>query len=204
MRLDLGVIADMVPAGSRVLDLGCGDGALLEELIRRRGCQGQGVEVSSEAFHACVARGIPVVAADIDDGLPDFTDGSFDVVVLSHTLQATRRPALVLREMMRVADTGIVSFVNYGHIGLRLRLLTRGRMPVPRLASKRWFETANIHPCSILDFESLVRGQGLVTDQPVILAADGGPARGLAARRPNAFALAAAYVVRRDPGPGVR
>jgi len=204
MRLDLGVIADMVPPGSRVLDLGCGDGALLEELIRRRGCQGQGVEVSTEAFHACVARGIPVVAADIDEGLPDFTDASFDVVVLSQTLQATRRPALVLREMMRVADTGIVSFVNYGHVGLRLQLLMRGRMPVPRLAPQRWFETPNIHPCTIRDFESLVRAQGMVTDAPVLLAADGGPARGLAVRRPNAFALAAAYVVHRGPGPGVR
>jgi len=204
MRLDLGVIADMVPRGSRVLDLGCGDGALLEELIRRRGCQGQGVEVSAEAFHACVARGIPVVAADIDEGLPDFTDGSFDVVVLSLTLQATRRPALVLREMMRVADTGIVSFINYGHISLRLHLLLRGCVPIPQRAAERWFETPNIHPCSIRDFEALVRADGLETAPPVILAADGSPAGGLAVRRPNAFARAAAYVVRRAPARGGR
>lgn len=202
MRLDLGVIADMVPPGSRVLDLGCGDGALLEELIRRRGCQGQGVEVSSDAFHACVARGIPVVAADIDEGLPDFTDGSFDVVVLSLTLQATRRPALVLREMMRVADTGIVSFINYGHLSLRLHLLLRGRMPTSDRAAERWFDTANIHPCSIRDFESLVRAEGLETDAPVIFAAGGGPAGGLAIRRPNAFARGAAYVVRRRTAAG--
>ena len=200
MRLDLGIIAEMVPRGSRVLDLGCGDGALLEELIRHRGCQGQGVEVSADAFHACVAKGIPVVAADIDEGLPDFTDGSFDVVVLSQTLQATRRPALVLREMMRVGDTGIVSFVNYGHVGLRLRLLARGRMPVSRVVPERWFETGNIHPCSILDFESLVRAEGLVASARVLLGADGGPARGVAVRRPNAFAAAAAYVVHRASG----
>ncbi len=204
MRLDLGVIADMVPPGSRVLDLGCGDGTLLEELIRHRGCQGQGVEVSSEAFHACVARGIPVVAADIDEGLPDFTDGSFDVVVLSHTLQATRRPALVLREMMRVADTGIVSFVNYGHIALRLELLVRGRMPIPQPTARRWFETSNIHPCSIRDFEALVHAEGLVCGEPVVLAADGSPATGLATRRPNAFARAAAYIVHRAPRSGLR
>ncbi|MFI5101626.1 MAG: methionine biosynthesis protein MetW [Actinomycetes bacterium] len=204
MRLDLGVIADMVPPGSRVLDLGCGDGALLEELIRHRGCQGQGVEVSSEAFHACVARGIPVVAADIDEGLPDFTDGSFDVVVLSLTLQATRRPSLVLREMMRVADTGIVSFINYGHMSLRLQLLLHGRMPIPHWVAERWFETANIHPCSIRDFEALARAEGLETGAPVVLAADGSPAAGLAVRRPNAFARAAAYVVRRAPTGGVR
>jgi methionine biosynthesis protein MetW len=199
MRPDLGVIADRVPPGSRVLDLGCGDGALLEELITRRGCRGQGVEVSSEAFHACVARGIPVVAADIDEGLPDFSDGSFDVVVLSQTLQATRRPRLVLREMMRVADTGIVSFVNYGHLSLRMHLMTRGRMPTPRLAPEPWFETPNIHPCTIRDFESLVRAQGLVAAERVILGADGGPADGIAVRRPNVFARAAAYVLRR-PG----
>lgn len=200
MRLDLGIIADMVPQGSRVLDLGCGDGALLDELMRHRGCQGQGVEVSSEAFHACVAKGIPVVAADIDEGLPDFTDGSFDVVVLSQTLQATRRPALVLREMMRVADTGVVSFVNYGQVGLRLRLLFRGRVPVSRLAPERWFETPNIHPCSILDFESLARAEGLVASERVVLGADGGPAGRLAIRSPNAFAAAAAYVVHRSSG----
>ncbi len=197
MRLDLGVIANLVPAGARVLDLGCGDGALLDELIRHRGCEGQGVEVSAEAFHVCVARGIPVVTADIDEGLPDFADGSFDVVVLSQTLQATRRPRLVLREMMRVADTGIVSFVNYGHIALRAHFLLRGRMPIPRLAPQPWFETTNIHPFTIRDFEALAVSQGLVVSDRVILGGDGGPAHGLAVRRPNAFARAAAYVVRR-------
>ncbi len=176
--------------------LGCGDGALLHELMTNRGCEGQGVEVSAEAFHACVARGIPVVTADIDEGLPDFTDGSFDVVVLSQTLQATRRPRLVLREMMRVADTGIVSFVNYGHIALRLGLLLQGRVPTPRLAPEPWFDTPNIHPCSIRDFEALAVSQGLVATDRVILGADGGPAHGLAVRRPNLFGRAAAYVVR--------
>lgn len=200
MRLDLAIVADMVPRGSRVLDLGCGDGALLEELIRNRGCEGQGVELSTEAFHACVAKGIPVVAEDIDEGLPDFADGSFDVVVLSQTLQATHRPALVLREMMRVADIGIVSFVNYGHLGLRLQLLLRGRMPVSALVAERWFETANIHPCSILDFESLVRAEGLIASERVVLGSDGGPAGGWAVRLPNAFGAAVAYLLHRTPG----
>jgi methionine biosynthesis protein MetW len=198
MRLDLGIIADMVPTGSRVLDLGCGDGALLEELIRNRGCQGQGVEVSPDAFHACVARGIPVVAADIDEGLPDFADGSFDVVVLSQTLQATRRPAVVLREMMRVGDTGIVSFVNYGHVSLRVQLLARGRMPIPRLAPQRWFDSPNIHPCSALDFETLARALGLSVVERIILGSDRGPGHRMAARWPNAWARAVAYVI--QPG----
>jgi len=204
MRLDLGIIADMVPAGSRVLDLGCGDGALLDELIRRRGCDGQGVEVSPDAFHACVARGIPVVAADIDEGLPDFADGSFDVVVLSHTLQATRRPATVLREMMRVANTGIVSFINYGHVSSRAHLLLRGRMPVPRLAPERWFESPNIHPCSARDFESLVRALGLVVGERIVLGADGGPGHRLAVRWPNSWAQAVAYVIHSGGAPSGR
>lgn len=197
MRTDLGIVADMIPRGSRVLDLGCGDGALLDELIRRRGCSGQGVEVSPEAFHACMARGIPVVSADIDEGLPDFADGSFDVVVLSQTLQAVHRPALVLREMMRVAETGIVSFPNYGHVGLRLTLMARGRMPASRLVPHRWYETPNIHPCTLRDFEEFLRAEGVVPVERVLLSSDGGPAGRLAERRPNLLASAAAYVLRR-------
>lgn len=197
MRADLDVIADLVPHGSRVLDLGCGDGALLAELIAHRGCEGQGVDVSDDAFQACVQRGIPVVAADIDDGLPDFADGSFDVVVLSLTLQATRRPALVVREMMRVADTGIVSFVNYGHMLLRLHLLMRGRLPLPRGTRDTWFETPNIHPCTIFDFETLLDAQGLEASTRVLLGPGGRLAGHLAPWRPNALARGAAYVLRR-------
>ena len=197
MRADLDVVAGLVPHRSRVLDLGCGDGALLAELIEHHGCEGQGVDVSEDAFQACLGRGIPVVAADIDNGLPEFTDGSFDVVILSLTLQATRRPALVLREMMRVADTGIVSFVNYGHVLLRLHLLARGRLPLPRGSRDTWWETPNIHPCTIADFEALLQTQGLVASTRVILGPGGRPSRGLAPRRPNAFARGAAYVIRR-------
>ena len=197
MRPDLGIVADMVPRGSRVLDLGCGDGALLEELIRRRGCSGQGVEVSTDAFHACVSRGIPVVSADIDQGLPDFSDGSFDVVVLSQTLQTTYRPALVLREMMRVAEVGIVSFPNFGHFGLRLNLLLRGRMPSSRLLPHRWYETPNIHHCTIVDFEELVRAEELVAVERVLLNSAGGPAGPWVQRRPNLLAAGAAYLLRR-------
>lgn len=197
MRPDLNTVADLVPRGARVLDLGCGDGALLDELIRHRGCSGQGVEVSPDAFHACMARGIPVVAADIDEGLPDFADGSFDVVVLSQTLQAVHRPALVLREMMRVAEVGVVSFTNYGHLGLRLKLLTGGRMPRSRLVPEQWYETSNIHPCTLKDFEEFLEAERVTPTERILLGSGGGPAGRLAERRPNLLAAAVAYVLTR-------
>ena len=197
MRPDLGIVAEMVPRGARVLDLGCGDGALLEDLIRHRGCLGQGVEVSEEAFHACLARGIPVVSADIDQGLPDFADDSFDVVVLTQTLQTVHRPALVLREMMRVAPVGIVSFPNYGHIGLRARLFFGGRVPSSPLVPEPWFETPNIHPCTLRDFERFLKAEGVRATERVLLDRWGGPAPDWVARRPNLLASAAAYRLRR-------
>lgn len=197
MRPDLGIVAEMIPRGSRVLDLGCGDGALLEELIRGRGCSGQGVEVSEEAFHACLARGIPVVSADIDQGLPDFADDSFDVVVLTQTLPTVHRPALVLREMMRVAPVGVVSLPNYGHLGLRARLCLQGRVPTSPLVPEPWFETPNIHPCTLHDFERFLGGQGVRVTERVLLDRWGGRAPGWAARRPNLLAAAAAYRLQR-------
>ncbi len=197
MRADLDLVAQMVAPGSRVLDLGCGDGALLAELIASRGCRGQGVEVSREALHACVERGVPVVEADIDLGLPDFEDGSFDVVVLSQTLQAVQRPALALREVTRVGRVGIVSFPNFGHWRPRAQLLLRGTMPVTRTLPYRWHDTSNIHLCTIRDFEALARAEGLTLLERRLLDAGGGPAPARAARRPNLLAAGAAYLLRR-------
>jgi methionine biosynthesis protein MetW len=197
VRPDLRVVAGMIPEGSRVLDLGCGAGDLLVELIERRGCRGQGVEVSTEAFHACVARGIPVVQADIDAGLPDFEDGAFDVVVLSQTLQATRRPVPVLREMMRVGRVGIVSFPNFGHWRVRLDLGVRGRMPVSTTLPYRWSETPNIHLCTIRDFEELAATEGLRVAERALLASDGRAAAAAVERRPNLLAAGAAYLLTR-------
>ena len=197
MRADLDLVAQMIAPGSRVLDLGCGDGDLLAELIASRGCRGQGVEVSREALHACVERGVPVVEADIDRGLPEFEDGAFDVVVLSQTLQAVRRPALALREVTRVGRLGIVSFPNFGHWRLRAQLLVRGRMPVTRTLPYRWHETPNVRLCTIRDFESLARAEGLTLLDRRLLDAGGGPAPARAARRPNLLAAGAAYLLRR-------
>jgi methionine biosynthesis protein MetW len=189
----------MVPRGARVLDLGCGDGALLEHLIREKGCDGHGVEISSEGFHACIDRGVPVLQADIDDGLGDFDDGSFDLVVLSQTLQATRRPAFVLSEMMRVAPAGIVSFPNFGHWRIRLGLLGRGRMPSSRVLPYAWHDTPNIHLCTLRDFEELATAEGLRLTTRVPLNVQGGRARAWVGRRPNL--LAAGVVCRIEHRP---
>ena len=196
MRADLDVVASMVEPGARVLDLGCGDGDLLAELIVGRGCRGQGVELSREALHACIERGVPVVEADIDRGLPDFEDGSFDVVVLSQTLQAVRRPPLVLREMTRVGRLGIVSFPNFGHWRPRLQLLLRGKMPVTRTLPYRWHETPNIHLCTIRDFEALARAEGLTLLARRLLGPSGAAAPALASRMPNLLGAGAAYLLR--------
>jgi methionine biosynthesis protein MetW len=197
VRADLGVVATMVPHGSRVLDLGCGDGDLLAELITARGCRGQGVEVSADAMHACIARGIPVVQADIDEGLPDFEDASFDVVVLSQTLQATRHPARVMREMMRVGRVGVVSFPNFGHWRSRVDVALRGRMPVSRSLPYPWYETPNIHLCTVRDFEALAAAEGLSVAERRLLDPDGRAAPPRAARRPNLLAAGAAYLLTR-------
>ena len=178
----------MVSSGARVLDLGCGDGALLEHLIRVKGCDGHGVEISTEGFHACIDRGVPVVQADIDAGLGDFDDGSFDIVALSQTLQATRRPAFVLAEMMRVAPSGIVSFPNFGHWRIRLALVARGRMPSTRVLPHAWHDTPNIHLCTVRDFEELVAAEGLRITDRVPLNVRGGRARAWVERSPNLLA----------------
>ena len=187
----------MVPAGSRVLELGCADGVLLEHLIREKGCSGQGVDIAEEAFHACMARGIPVVHADVDRGLPDFADASFDVVVASQILPRTHSPALVLKELMRVGELGIVSLPNFGHWRVRLKLLLGGRFPVTRALPHPWHQTPVIHPCTIADFEDLVRQLGPWTFERWLLNVSGStvsPARGV---WPNLLAAGAVYALKR-------
>ena len=197
MRADLTLVAGLVPAGSRVLDLGCGDGALLDHLAHVRGCRVQGAERSPDAVVACLRRGIPVVELDVDAGLTDFGDGAFDVVVLSQTLQALHRPRDVLREMVRVGRVAIVSFPNFGHWAIRLRLLATGRMPSSRTLPHAWYDTPNIHLCTLADFEALARAESLVVRERRLLDAAGRTAGGLARRRPNLLATGAAYVVER-------
>jgi methionine biosynthesis protein MetW len=168
-RIDYKLIEDLVPAGATVLDLACGDGELLSQLIRDRDVAGSGVELSKEAVEACVAKGLSVFHGDLDEGLADFADGSHDVVILSLSLQQLRRPRMIVREMARVGTRAIVSFPNFAHWQPRSQLFFGGRMPVSRDLPYQWWDTPNIHLCTITDFRRLCRAEGLRIEQELYL-----------------------------------
>jgi methionine biosynthesis protein MetW len=193
LRPDLEIVADMVPAGARVLDLGCGDGALLAHLIAERGCDGHGVEIDGDAVLACIAAGVPVSEGAIENVLRDFGDGAFDIVLLSWTLQTTRRPGAVASGMMRVAPVGAVSLPNFAHWRLRAGLALRGRMPSSPALPQSWDETPNIHLCTLADFEALARSLELDVSERVLLGPSRGRAGSAASVRPNLLAAAAVY-----------
>jgi methionine biosynthesis protein MetW len=155
------IIATEIPLGARVLDLGCGDGALLERLTRQRRVRGQGVEIDPEAVFSCVERGVAVIQADLDEGLRRFPDQVFDVVVLEETLQTLSNPRDMLAEMLRVGRRGIVSFPNFAHWRVLVDLVARGRMPVTEWLPYQWYETANIHPFTLQDLLDWSRDSGV-------------------------------------------
>ncbi|GCL65764.1 methionine biosynthesis protein MetW [Pseudaquabacterium pictum] len=157
---EMELIADLVPAGSRVLDLGCGDGALLAHLQQAKGCTGYGVEIADENVLACARRGVNVVQLNLEDGLALFDDHSFDVVLQLQTLQHLRNTEKMLRETARVGRIGIVSFPNFAHWPNRLSV-AQGRMPVTRTLPYQWYDTPNIRVGTFADFEVLARRNGL-------------------------------------------
>ena len=152
-------ITRLVPPGSRVLDLGCGDGAMLEHLIRERSCTGYGVEINDANVQACVARGVNVIQLNLDEGLAMFGDASFDVVLQIDTLQHLHNAEVMLRETARVGRTGIVAFPNFGHWPNRLAVL-RGRMPVTKVLPYQWYDTPNIRVGTLQDFAALAQKTG--------------------------------------------
>lgn len=160
LRADLRLITELVPKGSRVLDLGCGDGSLMAHLRAERGCTVRGVEVEHSDIATAVGRGLSVVENDLDAGLGGYRDGAFDIVILSQTLQVVKRPAFVLREMLRVGERGIVSFPNFGHWKVRGYLASKGRMPVSRSIPYTWYDTPNIHHTTIKDFRDFIDANG--------------------------------------------
>jgi methionine biosynthesis protein MetW len=160
MRADLSVIAQWVAPGARVLDLGCGDGRLLRHLWQERQAPGYGVEINDEKVLDCVANDVNVLQVDLESGLSLFADRSFDCVILSETLQTIHRTELLMREMLRVGREVIVSFPNFGHWSARLQVAL-GRMPVSETLPYSWYETPNVHHCTIVDFEDLCRRLGV-------------------------------------------
>ena len=159
LRPDLALIAGWIKPGARVLDLGCGDGSLLAYLAEQRGAKGYGLEIDPDNVAACVARGVNVIQADLDDGLRDFETGSFDYVLLTQTLQALQRPDEAIEEILRVGRTAIVTFPNFGHWRVRMALMS-GHMPVTKTLPSSWYDTPNIHLCTVADFEALCVTRG--------------------------------------------
>ncbi|MGE5148198.1 MAG: methionine biosynthesis protein MetW [Candidatus Eiseniibacteriota bacterium] len=167
IRVDLQIVANMVDRGARVLDVGCGDGALLDWLVHNRSVDGRGMELSQAGVNAGVTRGLSVVQGDADQDLRIYPADAFDYVILSQTLQATRDPKGVLTELVRIAPRAIVSFPNFAYWRVRWQLLTRGRMPVTKGLPASWYETANIHQCTIRDFAELCDELGVTIERGV-------------------------------------
>ncbi len=197
LRPELRVIADMVADGSRVLDVGCGDGDLLQHLASQRKVDARGIELSQAGVNACVARGLSVVQGDADSDLADYPDAAFDYVILSQTIQATRLPREVLRQIARIGRRGIVSTPNFAHWRMRLQLLTGGRMPVTEALPNAWHDTPNIHMCSVRDFAEMANSLDLTIERTVALT--GGNARDVKSfsSRANIFAESAIFLIAR-------
>jgi methionine biosynthesis protein MetW len=176
-RLDLAVIADLVTPASRVLDVGCGDGALLQLLAQTKNVDGRGIELSQKGVNDCVAKGLSVIQGDADTDLVDYPDDGFDYVILSQTLQATRHPREALRNMLRIGRRAIISFPNFGHWRVRTQLAFRGRMPVTGNLSNSWHDTPNIHLCTIRDFVELIEELGAHIEHGAALNRYGSPIR---------------------------
>ena len=199
IRVDLRLIADMVEPASRVLDVGCGDGELLHFLWKEKGVDGRGVELSQAGVNACVRNGLSVVQGDADADLKDYPSDAFDYVILSQTLQATYNPRTVLDHMARIGRRAIVSFPNFGFWKVRWNLAVRGRMPVTETLPYQWYDTPNIHFCTIDDFVGLCREMGLAIERGLALDGEGQPkalsANGFTA---NLLAEQAIFLLRRE------
>ena len=188
LRTDLRIIADLVRPGTRVLDVGCGDGALLDYLIHAKNVDGRGIEISQAGVNACVEHGLSVIQGDADIDLKDYPSDAFDYVILSQTLQATSEPKTVLSQMVRIGRRAIVSFPNFGWWKVRLHLLFCGAMPTTEALHYEWYDTPNIHLCTIYDFVKLCEKLGVAIEESYALT-EGGQARGFRATSPLANLL---------------
>ncbi len=197
IRADLQLIADMIEPGARVLDIGCGDGTLLEHLVYVKQVTGRGIELSQEGVNACVSQGLSVIQGDADTDLTDYPAEAFDYVILSQTLQATHDPRHVLEQLVRIGRRAVVSFPNFGHWRSRLFLLCRGRMPVTDALPVSWYETPNIHLCTIRDFWALCEELGVTVERSLSLDARGRAAPQQSLRLANLLGQSALFLLRK-------
>lgn len=192
MRIDHDILQKWIAPNSRVLDLGCGDGALLQNLTQSHNIEGYGLEIDSDHITTCIANGVNVIEKDLNNGLANFHNNSFDTVVMTQALQAMRFPHLVLEEMLRVGRECIVTFPNFGNWRARAYLAFHGRMPVTKQLAYQWYDTPNIHFCTVRDFEVLCQQMNIrVLDRRVV--AERNPDRQLKRIWPNLFGETAIY-----------
>jgi len=189
-RSDYAIIGEIVEPRSQVLDLGCGEGELLEWLAANKGVEARGVELSGAKVQRAIARGVSAHQGDIDEGLADYPSGTFDYVILSQTLQETHQPRQVLREMLRVGRRAIVAFPNFGHWRMRLSMLVSGRAPKTKLFPYEWYDSPNIHILTVLDFEALAAIEGLTIERRYFLSG-----HRKVTRMPNLLAEVAVFLV---------
>ncbi len=169
LRSDLVIIKEWITPGSRVLDLGCGNGALLHALHKERQVEGYGLEINPKNIVSCLQLGVNVIQSDLDKGLDDFDDQTFDYVIMTQTLQAVHFPDHLLQEVLRVGKQGIVTFPNFAYWKNRIQLGLQGKMPVSRALPSQWYETHNIHLCTVKDFQQLCRARNIKIQEKVIL-----------------------------------
>lgn len=205
LRADLRLVADLVEPGSRVLDLGCGEGELLDYLAHHKNVDARGIELSQEGVNASVAKGLPVVQGDAETDLANYPSASFDYVILSQTLPAIHDVKGILGEMLRIGRYGVVSLPNFGYWQIRLQLLTRGRSPVIGKFPYRWYNSPNIRFCTLVDFVELAADMDIRIERTITVDhANRATARARIGRWTNLFAEEAIFLFTRSPGSAPR